>query len=660
MKGLYLPILIGILAIFSPSHSFSQNPSASSAHPMDALNKAEYKQTVKILSEAGHVNDDSRFAIIHLKEMPKAEVLQWKTGDPIQRTASVVVKQGPKTFEGQVNLSEEKVDSWEEIKGVQPPFLYEEYEGMVEICAENEEWKASMEKRGYTSYDEIFASNLSAGYFGEDAEAEKRITKLTFFDVEGVEDHVYGRPIEGLTVVIDLNERKVLEVIDTGVIPINKDNHDYNESAARKGSDRPEMNPVTISAPNSNIKRNGSMIEWDLWKFHVRLDKRVGTILSLIKFHDESIIYQISANEMFVPYMDPDLGWYYRSYMDVGEYGLSNALSPLSLTIGKDCPEDAMLLNELVSDDRGDAFEADETIAIFERNTGRPLWRHFEVSNFSLQSRASVELVVRMIATVGNYDYLIDYIFTQNGEFKVEIGATGIDAVKGVRTQHMSDPTAAEDTKHGALIAPGLVGVYHDHYLSFRVDIDVAGQSNSFLQDHIIPQKYPKGSSPRISGWRVQPHIQETEGPVMQGKGHHHDAYWRVVHSTAKNKMGNARSYHLRPGHSHLSILEDKDYPQQRAAFSKHHLWVTPYHADELYPAGKYPNQNKGGDGIPRWVADKESVADKDIVLWYTIGFHHLTIAEDWPILPTMYHGFTLRPYHFFDRNPALDVKMKE
>ena len=48
-------------------------------------------------------------------------------------------------------------------------------------------------------------------------------------------------------------------------------------------------------------------------------------------------------------------------------------------------------------------------------------------------------------------------------------------------------------------------------------------------------------------------------------------------------------------------------------------------------------------------------IPDTDIVVWPTIGMRRFPRSEDWPVMPTAWHGFELRPFDFFDRNPALD-----
>ncbi len=43
-------------------------------------------------------------------------------------------------------------------------------------------------------------------------------------------------------------------------------------------------------------------------------------------------------------------------------------------------------------------------------------------------------------------------------------------------------------------------------------------------------------------------------------------------------------------------------------------------------------------------------------MLPYKLGFRHLPVAEDWPVLAVKWLSFALRPTHFFDRNPAIDL----
>jgi primary-amine oxidase len=87
-----------------------------------------------------------------------------------------------------------------------------------------------------------------------------------------------------------------------------------------------------------------------------------------------------------------------------------------------------------------------------------------------------------------------------------------------------------------------------------------------------------------------------------------------------------------------------------------HHVWVTPYREDEKYAAGDYPNQSGGGDGLVKWTAADRPIADEDVVFWYTFGHTHIPRPEDYPVMPTSYIGFLLKPNGFFDANPANDL----
>jgi primary-amine oxidase len=56
-------------------------------------------------------------------------------------------------------------------------------------------------------------------------------------------------------------------------------------------------------------------------------------------------------------------------------------------------------------------------------------------------------------------------------------------------------------------------------------------------------------------------------------------------------------------------------------------------------------------------VRNNEALIQRDLVLWLTIGHHHVTQAEDWPVLSRQRMAFELKPANFFDRNPAVDLR---
>src|SRR5262249_27778639 len=130
------------------------------------------------------------------------------------------------------------------------------------------------------------------------------------------------------------------------------------------------------------------------------------------------------------------------------------------------------------------------------------------------EGRPATELVVRSASEVGNYDYLIDYVFQQDGMIHVLVGATGLDAVKGVAATSMADATAPADTRYGTVIAPNLVAPNHARFFNFRLDFDIAGQENAFMRPGLVAGAVAKGL-PRRSMWKTE---EETPMTELEGR----------------------------------------------------------------------------------------------------------------------------------------------
>lgn len=73
-------------------------------------------------------------------------------------------------------------------------------------------------------------------------------------------------------------------------------------------------------------------------------------------------------------------------------------------------------------------------------------------------------------------------------------------------------------------------------------------------------------------------------------------------------------------------------------------------------PPATSQTSTPGGAGLPAYVVNDRPLENADVVLWHTLGAHHITRPEEWLVMPVGYASFHLKPDGFFDGNPALDV----
>ncbi len=610
-------------------------------HPLDPLSADEIRLAVAALVESGRVTPEARAHIVALADPPKSEILGWQPGDPMRRRAFVVLRIRGRTYEAIVDPATQSVESWQHIENAQPPITSSEWLLAEPALKADPRWQAAMRLRGYVSFENIFCESLSAGYFGPENNGGDRLLKMPCYDISGAGTNIYARPIEGIVGTVSLDSSEVLDVTDTGVVPVGDDAHDFESD---------QLPAQASPAPADAVAIDGRQISWGDWGFHLGYDPRFGPVVSLVTFDAgdarRMILYQGHVSEVFVPYMEADPTWAFRTYIDAGEYGLGTLASPLA--VGVDCPSNAHYLATTFVTPLGRAERRENTICVFEDITSQPLWRHYEAYSDSYAGRAGKRLVVRSVSSIAHYDYIFDWVFHPGGRIEIRIGATGIDAVKGSALSSMLDAGTDKATQYGTLVAPGLIAVHHDHFFSVRLDMDIDGPANHFVQERIVPKTLP-GTSLRRSLWQVERVPLSVESALREQPG---TSLWRIENRELVTPLGHHPGYQV-VAHGPVSLLASDDWPQRRAAFSGAPLWVTRQHPGERQAAGRYPNQSGGAQGLPEFVND-ESLSGDDLVLWPTIGFRHVTRPEDWPVLNTMWQGVTLRPYGFFTRNPAV------
>ena len=631
----------------------------SNPSPLNPLTEAEIKTTVEILKATGHYQAGYRFTEITLKAPPKEAVWEYalnakKVNEP--RQAAFVILDGKNVIEGVADLEAKTLKKWQAVPGAHGMVLLDDFFAVQEIIQASPQYAQSLAKRGVNDVKKVVATPLTVGYFdGKDLlKQEDRLLKVVSY-VDVGDGNYWAHPIENLVAVVDLVQKKIIKIEDHGVIPVPLKLTPYD------GTDR-KLNashkPLEITEPEGkNYTITGNTVHWRHWDFHVRLDSRVGLILSTASYNDKGVkrkvMYEGSLGGMIVPYGDPDVGWYFKAYLDSGEYGMGTLTS--SIEPGKDAPENAVYLNAILADYSGNAVNIPKAIAIFERYAG-PEFKHQEMGqpNISVERR---ELVVRWISTVGNYDYMFDWVFSENGTIGINAGATGIEAVKGVKAFTMKDATAAEDTKYGTLIDHNIVGTTHQHIYNFRLDLDVDGAENTFTEINPIIVSNTAGG-PRLSTMQTTQRQVLTENEAAQKFD---PSTVRILSNTNKtNKVGNPVSYQLIPyaGGTHPvakgANFSKDEWINHRLSFMDKQLWVTRYNPDEFFPEGKYPNRSNKDTGLGMFVADDQNIVNTDNVVWLTTGTTHIARAEEWPIMPTEWVNVLLKPWNFFSETPTL------
>jgi Cu2+-containing amine oxidase len=217
-------------------------------------------------------------------------------------------------------------------------------------------------------------------------------------------------------------------------------------------------------------------------------------------------------------------------------------------------------------------------------------WKHD-----GLQRRGE-ELVLWSVLAAANYNYIVEWTFRDDGVVMGRVGATG--------------QVAGTDA--------------HMHGPIWRLDLDLNGYCCNTVSKFTHTES--AGPTATDSMTDITKETGLTWDPLAFTSLHIRDA-------TLKNSLGHPSEWHLMPTRDGT--------PSHQEPFTKNAFWVTRYHWNEM-----------AGNDLPTYIANGETVANSDVVLWYYGGLHHHVRDEDTEMTHLMWVGFMLKPYDVWSKTP--------
>ncbi len=644
------------------------------AHPLDPLTAKELTVVRDVLRASGAFSPSTNFVWVELDEPAKAAVEGFRPGTDFPRRArlTAVDYDKMKTFEVVVDIGARRIASIKDLGGLQPGIDGRDIAIARSVVDSDAAIKQALIRRGMKIPGKVSEAVQVLYYsIGHDASFDDNRHRLmrVVFASDQTAVNTNSPFVDGVMAVIDLYARKVIRIYDRAGVPNSKVPHDIFDPKYRTVLNQSDRKADQQHPGDIHIEQN--VVSWRNWRFRYGFNLREGLVLYQIAVNDgvkwRSVVYRASVSETLTSYLDPSSFWSWLEVLDEGGGGLG--YDSLAVRPGREVPDAATALNVLLPNPTRPNFSStyDRRIYIYERDGGNLMY--YRQGDRTAHARAK-ELVVGFFASLGNYDYGFNWVFKQDGSFAFEVELAGEVLTKFVEAKKCqtcatsangtgSDghgPEARGDDRYGTLVYPNVVALNHQHWFNLRLDFDIDGTQNAVMENNIRrvdrddPRKGPDG----------EPAFTETHTVFARAVDAKRDAdhetsrSWTVYNPASVNQLGRPAGYMIMSGENGMA-----EFPMRRekgtVGFAFHHLWVTPLRDRELYAAGAYPDQAKNDyrDTLYHYAND-DSIYDKDIVVWYSLGMTHVPRVEDYPLMSDVKLGVSFLPDGFFSRNPAL------
>eukprot|EP00946_MAST-07B_sp_MAST-7B-sp1_P005058 g5058.t1 len=389
---------------------------------------------------------------------------------------------------------------------------------------------------------------------------------------------------------------------------------------------------------------NGRLVSWLGWTFFATVRPATGLAVMDVRFKGQRIAHEIALSEA--------VAYYSGSGRDQVMY-LDSAWSMTQLS--------APLIPGTIRSDPTKAVPF-KAACVFERDDTSALWRHTQVQapGKARSGIRSTTLVVRMVSTVDNYDYLTEMEFVPDGSIRVDLVFAGYCEVRWFNR----GVNAWERDLGEVVHAPGVAAPLHSHFGAFKLDLDVLGTENSLEATRFHVGK-PRGI-PGLETYDtkyVSRSFVTREGIGVSTANANTTTMWRIVNTDKSHRPSSGDAMDRIPGYAIAFTgttarqMLPADHPMvQSTTFSKYNLAVTKRHESEQRVTSVYDLFGQMSPPIvsmDRYLEDKEDIEGEDLVAWVTIAKEHLPRTEDVPLVTDFGVGFQIQPWNVLALNGA-------
>ncbi|EXJ92699.1 copper amine oxidase 1 [Capronia epimyces CBS 606.96] len=644
------------------------------AHPLDTLSIEETHRARDLVASL-HPDTVLSFREIYLEEPSKEELIQFLTAEHAGKNAAhphrtalvqydvIGSDRIPQYHESVIDLDEEKRISHVVLDESQHAGLtLSEFDTLVDVCKASQMFKDICAEIELPEGFEVIVEPWPYGGPFPDEENRRYFQGLCFArDTRSgnADSNFYAYPLPFIP-VMDAHKREIIRVdrLATGGKGDSLDAKTHSKKIIDhckaseyvpellKNGPRKNLKPLNVLQPEGpSFSVDGSLIEWQNWRFRVGFNPREGAVIHDVHFAGRSVIYRLSISEMTVPYADPRGPFPRKQAFDFGDGGAGNCANNLSL--GCDCLGVIKYFDAVTIGPDGAAKVAPNVVCLHEQDNGIG-WKHTNWRTGRAVVTRNRELVVQFIITLANYEYIFAYKFDQAGGITVETRATGIVSVVNI------DP--GKTSAYGNVVSPGALAQNHQHVFCIRIDPAVDGYKNTVLTEESHRAPVNKETNPYGNFYEVRQAVLERSQHLDAAP--QHNRIIKIVNKSRTNPIsGKPVGYKFSPAPTQLLLADPESIQSKRALFAQHHVWVTKHLDGEFYAGGRYTLQSRNEiGGVADAIKRNEKIDDEDVVVWNVFGLTHNPRVEDWPVMPVEIHQLQIKPTDFFTENPAIDV----